>query len=99
MEISDKAKSTVLIILLTVFILGVTISGPKFINKIQMQFGFKGKIDLIEQCIETSGCAITTDELDLYNNYKIAQESKVGEKLKESKVGKAIKEEEQKDKK
>jgi len=99
MEISNKTKSTVLIIVLTVFILGVTISGPKFINKVQMQFGFKGKIDLIEQCLATTGCAISTDELDLYNNYKTAQESKVGKKLKESEVGKAIKEEEQKDKK
>ena len=99
MEISNKTKFTVFVILLVVFILGVTISGPKFINKIQVQFGFKGKIDLIEQCLATSGCAITTDELDLYTNYKTAQESEIGKKLKESKAGKAIKEEEEKEKK
>ncbi len=99
MEISDKTKSTVLIILLTVFILGVTISGPKFINKILMQFGFKGKMDSIEQCLATSGCAITTDELDFYTKYKTAQEGEIGKKLKESELGKAIKEEEQKEKK
>ena len=93
MEISDKSKSTILIILLTIFILGVTISDPKFINKVQMQFGFKGKIDLIEQCLATYGCAISTDELDLYTKYKSMQESKVGEKLKESELGKSLKEE------
>ncbi len=90
MEISSKTKSIVLVILLVLFILGVTISGPKFINKLQMQFGFKGKIDLIEKCLETSGCAISADELDLYTNYKMLQESKIGKKLKETKIGKAL---------
>ncbi len=99
MEISNKTKFIVFVIFLVVFILGVTISGPKFINKLQMQFGFKGKIDLIEKCLTTSGCAISADELDLYTNYKTAQESKIGKKLKESKIGKALKEEEQKEKK
>ena len=96
MEISNKTKLTVLVILLTVFILGVTISGPKFISKIQMEFGFKGKMDLIEQCLATTGCAITTDELDFYTKYKSVQKSKMGIKLKESELGKALKEEEKK---
>lgn len=96
MEVSDKSKSTIKIILLTIFILGVTISGPKFINNIQMQFGFKGKVDLIEQCLTTSGCAISTEELDLYNNYKMLQKSKVGEKMHNTELGKSLKEEEKK---
>ncbi len=41
-------------------------------------------LDNIEKCLVTSGCAITTDALDLYDNYKTLQESKMGEKLKES---------------
>jgi len=95
MEISSKAKSIVLVILLTIFILGVTISGPKFINKIQMQFGFKGKIDLIEKCLATKGCAISADELDLLSNYKLLEESKIGKRLNESKLAKSLKEEEE----
>ena len=98
MEISKKTKITILVTLLVVVILGIIISGPKFINKLQMQFGFKGKIDLIEKCLETSGCAISTDELDLYENYKKLEESEIGKKLKASKIGRALKEEEQKEK-
>jgi hypothetical protein len=96
MEFSKKTKSTLLISVLVVFILGVTISGPKFINKLQMQFGFKGKIDLIEKCLATSGCAITTDELDLYHNYKKLELNKIVKKLKDSKAGKALEKEFQK---
>ena len=85
-----------MIIVLAVFILGVVIGGPAFIHKVQMQLGFKGKIDLIEQCIEMPGCAISTNELELYNNYKALYESEVVEELKESDLGKNLEAEEQK---
>lgn len=99
MDISKKSKVIVLTIILTGLILGVTISGPKFIYKLQMAFGFKGKIVLIEECLETPGCAITTDELDLYNHYKSLKKSKVGQKIKESDLHESLKEEAQNDKK
>jgi hypothetical protein len=96
MELSSKTKITMLVIVLTVFILGTTMYGPKFINKIQMQFGFKGKVDLIEQCLATTGCAISADELDLLTKYRLLEKSELGVKLKNSELGKSLKEEEEK---
>jgi len=90
MEISYKIKLVISIIVLTVFILGVVMFGPKFIHKIQMEFGFKGKIELIEKCIPMPGCAITTDELDLYNNYKILEKNKTFKELEETELGKVL---------
>lgn len=90
MEISRKIKFTLFIILLTVFILGVVLFGPKFIHKIQMEFGFKGKIELIEECIPMPGCAITTDELDLYNHYRDLEKNKIFKELEETELGKVL---------
>lgn len=90
MEIRKKAKLIVFIMILTVFILGVVMLGPKFIYKVQMKFGFKGMIDNIEQCIAMPGCAITTDELDIYNHYKTFVESETGKEFKESELGNLV---------
>ena len=90
MEVSHKTKLIIFLILLTAFILGVAMFGPKFIHKIQMEFGFKGKIELIEECIPMPGCAITTDELDLYNNYKILEKNKTFKELEETELGKIL---------
>ncbi len=87
MEISHKTKLVIFVILLTVFMLGVAMFGPKFIHKIQMEFGFMGKIELIEECIPMPGCAITTDELDLYNKYKILEKNKTFKEFKETELG------------
>jgi hypothetical protein len=98
MEISNQTKLVVLISLLTVFVLGVSIGGPKFIHKIQMHFGFKGKIDLIEECIAMPGCAISTNELEMYTNYKALQESEVVQEFKETDLAEDLEEEERKSK-
>jgi len=90
MEISHKAKLVLSIIVLTVFILGVAIFGPKFITKLQMEFGLKAKIELIEECIPMPGCAITTDELDLYNHYKMIKKNKTFKGLEETELGELL---------
>ena len=94
MDLSNNTKKIIFTIILTIFILGVTISGPKFINKIQMMFGFKGKVELIERCIKTPSCAITTDELDFYENYQKLESSKAGKRFKDSELGKNLEKEE-----
>ena len=99
MDLSNNTKKIIFTIILTIFILGVTISGPKFINKVQMMFGFKGKIELIERCITTPSCAITTDELDFYENYKKLESSKIGKKLKDTDLAKDLEKEIQKEEK
>lgn len=90
MEISHKTKLVLFIILLTVFILGVAMFGPKFIQKLQIEFGVKGKIELIEECILMPGCAITTDELDLYKHYKTLEQNKMFQELKETELGELL---------
>jgi len=87
MEVSHKTKLVIFVILLTVFILGAAMFGPKFIYKIQLEFGFKGKIERIEECILMPGCAITTDELDLYNHYKILEKNKTFKELEKTELG------------
>ncbi len=87
MEISNKTKLIISIIVLTVFILGVAMFGPKFITKLQMELGLKGKIELIEECILMPGCAITTDELDLYNHYKMIKKNKSFQELEKTELG------------
>ena len=99
MDLSNNTKKIIFTIILTIFILGVTISGPKFINKVQMMFGFKGKIELIEKCIAMPSCAISTDELDFYENYKKLESSKIGKKLKDTNLAKDLEKEIQKEEK
>ena len=91
-----KIKLTLFIVVLTGLILGLVISGPQFFYKMQMQFGFKGKIDIIEQCLTTKGCAITTDELELYNQFHKFENSDLKKRLKKTDFGKSLVEENQK---
>ena len=60
------------------------LGGAKFINAVQMQFGSKGKIDLIDRCIEMPGCSIGPDDLDFYERYHVIRGSDVAQKIKES---------------
>ena len=87
MEINHKTKFIIFIFVLVVFILGMVIFGPKFITKLQVEFGFKNKIILIEECIAMPGCSITTDELDLYNHYKMIKKNETFKELEETEVG------------
>ena len=84
MEVSNQVKLIILACLIAVLVVGISIGGPKFVNFVQMQFGSKGKIDLIERCIEMPGCAIGPDDLDFYDRYRTIRESDVGQKIKES---------------
>ena len=77
-------KLTALVLVLTFFIAGINIGGPKFVNAFQMHFGMKGKIDRLEQCIEMPGCSIGPEDLDFYKKYHIAKESDVVEEIKDS---------------
>ena len=90
MELGRKEKLLVLIVLLTGFILGVVMFGPKFITKLQIEFGMKGKIMLIEECISMPGCAISTDELDIYNHYKELEKNKKFKEFEETELGKFL---------
>ena len=90
MELSKKAKFIIFVILLTIFVLGVAVYGPKFIQKLQIEFGLKGKIELIEECIPMPGCAITTDELDLYKHYKTLQKNKIFKEFEETELGEIL---------
>ena len=90
MELSRKSKLIIFILLHVLFVLGVAIFGPKFITKLQMEFGFKGKIELIEECISMPGCAITTEELDIYNHYKKLQSNQKFKELEETELGRFL---------
>lgn len=78
-----SVKFIVLVLFLTLMIVGINIGGAKFVNAIQMHFGFKGKIDRLEQCIEMPGCNIGPDDLDFYKKYHIIKESDAVEELME----------------
>ena len=84
MEVSNQVKLIILACIIAVLVVGISIGGPKFVNFVQMQFGSKGKIDLIERCIEMPGCSIGPDDLDFYDRYRTIRESDVGQKIKES---------------
>ena len=84
MGISNRAKLIFLSCIIAVLVVGISIGGPKFINFLQIQFGSKGKIELIDRCIEMPGCSISPDELDFYDRYHTIRESNVGQKIKES---------------
>jgi hypothetical protein len=72
---------------------GINVGGPKFINAMQMHFGSKGKIDLIERCIEMPGCTIGPDDLDFYERYHTIRDSDVAKKIKESETVEKLMEE------
>ena len=84
MDVSNQVKLVLLACIIAVLVVGISIGGPKFINFLQMQFGSKGKIDLIDRCIEMPGCTIGPDDLDFYERYHTIRESDVAHEIKES---------------
>jgi hypothetical protein len=83
-EISNSMKLGVLLVIVTVLALGVSIGGPKFVHFVQMQFGNKGKVELLEQCIAMPGCSIGPSDLEFYERYKTDRESDAADKIRES---------------
>ena len=81
---SNQVKLVVLVCVIAVLVVGISVGGPKFINAVQMHFGSKGKIELIERCIEMPGCTIGPDDLDFYDRYHAIRESDAAQKIKES---------------
>ena len=86
MGASNPVKLVVLVCVIAVLMVGISLGGPKLINAVQMHFGSKGKIDLIDRCMEMPGCTIGPDDLDFYERYHAIRESDVGQKIKESDV-------------
>ena len=84
MDSSNQVKLVVLVCVVAVLVVGISVGGPKFINALQMHFGSKGKIELIDRCIEMPGCSIGPDDLDFYDRYQAIRESDTAEKIKES---------------
>jgi hypothetical protein len=90
MDLSRKSKFIIFVMILVVFVLGVAMFGPKFITKLQIEFGMKGKIMLIEECLAMPGCAISTDELDIYNHYIELEKNQKFKDLEETEVGRFL---------
>ena len=84
METSNTLKVGVLLVIVTILALGISIGGPKFVDFVQMQFGNKGKVELLEQCIEMPGCSIGPDDLEFFERYKTVRESEAADKIRES---------------
>ena len=84
MGASNQVKLIVLVCVIAILVVGISIGGPKFVNALQMHFGSKGKIELIDRCIEMPGCSIGPDDLDFYVRYHAIRESEAGQKIKES---------------
>ena len=90
MDASNQVKLIVLACVIAVLVVGISIGGPKFINALQLHFGSKGKIELIDRCIEMPGCSIGPDELDFYEKYHAIQESDAVKELKEGEAAKKL---------
>ena len=90
MDVSNQVKLIVFVCIIAVLVVGISIGGPKFVNAVQMHFGSKGKIDLIDRCIEMPGCSIGPDDLDFYDRYHAVRESKVGQKIKGSEAAEKL---------
>ena len=90
---SKKAKLLAFIAITVGLFVGISLGGPKFVSAVQIQFGSKGKIELIERCIEMPGCAIGPDDLDFQDRYYAVRESELGKKVKESDAVKGLVEE------
>ena len=88
-----QVKLVLLVCIIAGLMVGINVGGPKFINAIQMQFGSKGKIDLIERCIEMPGCTIGPDDLDFYERYHTIRDSDVAQKIKQSETVEQLMEE------
>ena len=90
MEISNSMKLGVLVVIVVILALGISIGGPKFVNFVQMQFGNKGKVELLEQCIAMPGCSIGPDDLDFYERFKTVRESEAADEIRESEAVKDL---------
>lgn len=90
MEISNQVKLIALACVFAALVVGISVGGPKFVNALQMHFGAKGKIDLIDRCIKMPGCSIGPDDLDFYDRYHAIKESDLGKKIQESEAGKQL---------
>lgn len=93
MAVSIKFKLLALAIIIAALVVGIGVGGPKFFNALQMHFGAKGKIELIERCVAMPGCSIGPNDLDFYEKYHAIKESDAVEKLKESEVAEKLLEE------
>jgi hypothetical protein len=89
-EISNSMKLGVLVVIVVILALGISIGGPKFVNFVQMQFGNKGKVELLEQCIAMPGCSIGPDDLDFYERFKTVRESEAADEIRESEAVKDL---------
>ena len=83
-------KLGVLVVIVVILALGISIGGPKFVNFVQMQFGNKGKVELLEQCIAMPGCSIGPDDLDFYERFKTVRESEAADEIRESEAVKDL---------
>jgi len=83
-SISNSTKMVLLSVIIAILVVGISIGGPKFVNFIQMQFGSKGKVELLEQCIAMPGCSIGPSDLEFYERYKTVRESEAADKIRES---------------
>jgi hypothetical protein len=81
---SNSIKLVLLVCVIAVLMVAISIGGPKAVNAIQMHFGNKGKVDLIERCIEMPGCSIGPSDLDFYERYKTVRGSEAAQKIRES---------------
>jgi hypothetical protein len=90
MAVSNQVKLVVLVSIIAVLVVGISVGGPKVFNALQMHFGAKGKIELIDHCIEMPGCSIGPDDLDFYEKYHAIQESDAVKELKEGEAAKKL---------
>ena len=84
MAASNSTKLIVLSVFIAILVLGISIGGPKFVHFIQIQFGSKGKVELLQQCIEMPGCSIGPADLEFYERYKTVRESEAADTIRES---------------
>jgi len=84
MGATNQVKLVVLVCVIAVLVVGISVGGPKFINAVQIHFGAKGKIELLDRCIDMPGCSIGPDDLDFYERYHAIRESDAAQKIKES---------------
>lgn len=84
MASSNSPKLILLSVIIAILVVGISIGGPKFVNFVQMQFGSKGKVELLQKCVEMPGCSIGPADLEYYERYKTIRESDAAEKIKES---------------
>ena len=90
MTASNSAKLILLSTVIATLVMGISIGGPEFVHFIQMQFGSKGRVELLQQCIDMPGCSIGPADLEFYERYKMVRESEAAEKIRESEAVKDL---------